>query len=202
MSGEPLRKRIDLSFLQIPTGDSLGQSKHWMYEAQISFLLVGSDDLRWVGYAFDDTYFNDDKTNSVHKDEDPIASDAKPNAHLPIMNARVYFLKILNIRSAKVLREWESLVWTVKREIDTHVCLHHLVISIQRLINNKLENGILLHPITGHSEKRKTSPKQQTYFRLDQEGHRTSEPPRQLSFGNDQSLGHIQRCERRYTLLL
>ena len=120
MSGEPLRKRRDLSFLQIQTDDSLGQPKHWMYEAQISFLLVGSDDGRWVGYAFDDTYFNDDK-NSVHKDEDPIASDAKPNANLPIMNARVYFLKIFHSRSAKVLREWESLVWTVKREIDKHV---------------------------------------------------------------------------------
>ena len=120
-----------MSFLQIPTGDSLGQSKHWMYEAQISLLLVGSDDSRWVGYAFDDTYFNDDKTNSVHKDEDPIASDAKPVAHLPIMDARVYFLKTLNIRSAKVLREWEGLVWTVKREIDTHVSLHLVVIQFK-----------------------------------------------------------------------
>jgi len=94
-----------------------------MYEAQISFLLVGSDNLRWVGYAFDDTYFNDEDTNSVHKDEDPITSDAKPIAHLPIMDARLYFLKIFHSRSAKVLREWERLVWTVKREIDKHVCL-------------------------------------------------------------------------------
>ena len=110
-------------FLQIQTDNILGQPKRWMYEAQISFLLVGSDDGRWVGYAFDDTYFNDDDKNSVHKDEDLIASDGKPNAHLPIMNARVYFLKIFQIRSAKVLREWESLVWTVKRNINTHVRL-------------------------------------------------------------------------------
>ena len=109
-----------------------------MYEAQISFLLVGSDDGRWVGYAFDDTYFNDDK-NSVHKDEDPIASDGKPTANLPIMNARVYFLKIFHIRSAKAFREWERLVWMVKHNIDTHVRWNssRLIINSESLKNTK-----------------------------------------------------------------
>lgn len=91
-----------------------------MYETQISFLLVGSDDGRWVAYAFDDTYFNHGDKKLVHN-EDLIASDGKPNAHLPIMDARVYFLHIFDIRLAKVLKEWETLVWTVKRNIDTHV---------------------------------------------------------------------------------
>jgi len=123
VSGELLRKRRDLSFLQRQTDDSLSQPKCWMYEAQTSFLLVGSDDRRWVGHCFDDTYFNDDDKNSFYKDEDPIISDSKPNSNLPVLDARIYFLKVFHARSVKVLREWESLVWMVKRNIDTRVWL-------------------------------------------------------------------------------
>ena len=101
-----------------------------MYEAQISFSIVGSDDGRWVGCAFADTYFNDNDKNFTQSDfayegsnanEDPIASDGKLDANCPIMNPRAYFLTIFRIRSDQVLKEWEYLVREVERNIETHV---------------------------------------------------------------------------------
>jgi hypothetical protein len=115
-----------------------------MHEAQISFVLCGSDHQRWVAYAFVDTDFEeDDVPDEIVPDEqirevsvplddelgvakvpiwDPIALDGGLDANLPIWDPRLYFLVILEIRMAQVLREWEFLVRTVERSISRYVC--------------------------------------------------------------------------------
>lgn len=98
-----------------------------MHEAQISFVVCGSDNRRWVGYAFVDTDSDGDDLadhNFPHEGfhADPIASDGKLDANLPIWDPREYFLMIFEIRMAQVLKEWEYLVLTVERSIKRYVC--------------------------------------------------------------------------------
>jgi hypothetical protein len=127
VNGNPPRQWTDLSFLKIQTSRSEDQKKCGIYEAQISFVICGSDNWRWVAYAFVDTDFNGEDLGDevfsyegVH--EDPIASDAKLDANLPIGDPREYFLMIFEIRMAQVLKEWELLVRTVERSIKRYVC--------------------------------------------------------------------------------
>lgn len=53
---KPPRKLIDISFLNIPKRQV--DAKFIVHEAQISLVICGSDETRWVGYAFVDTDFN------------------------------------------------------------------------------------------------------------------------------------------------
>jgi hypothetical protein len=107
---------MDLSFLEIPD-----QKKFIMHEAQITFLICGSDDQRWAAYAFDDTHFDeedfgDEIFSYEGVQDDPIAR-GKIDANLPIGDPREYFLMIFDIRLAQVREEWKYLVRMVDRSI-------------------------------------------------------------------------------------
>jgi len=111
---KPPRKWTDLSFLEMRTPKSQYKRMHGIYEAQISFVICGSDDWQWVAYAFIDVNFDgDDLEDEVFSYEefqqDPIAL-GEHDANLPIMNPRMYFLVILKVRTAQVLREWRHLL--------------------------------------------------------------------------------------------
>ena len=127
VNSNPTRKWTDLSFLEIQSPESQDKKVYGIHEAQISFVICGSDDGRWVGYAFVDTNFDSEGLGDqvfpyegVH--EDLIASDGELDANLPIWNPREYFLMICEIRIAQVLKEWEFLVRTVERSIKQYVC--------------------------------------------------------------------------------
>jgi hypothetical protein len=112
----PPRQWMDLSFLEIPD-----QKKFIMHEAQITFLICGSDDQRWAAYAFDDTRFDeedfgDEIFSYEGVQDDPIAR-GKIDANLPIGDPREYFLMIFDIRLAQVREEWKYLVRMVDRSI-------------------------------------------------------------------------------------
>jgi len=92
---KPPRKWTDLSFLEMRTPKSQYKRMHGIYEAQISFVICGSDDWQWVAYAFIDVNFDgDDLEDEVFSYEefqkDPIAL-GEHDANLPIMNPRMYF---------------------------------------------------------------------------------------------------------------
>jgi hypothetical protein len=53
--------------------------------------------------------------------EDPIASDGKVDANLPIWNPREYFLLIFQCRMGRVLLEWKRLVRWLERNIEEYV---------------------------------------------------------------------------------
>ena len=98
-----------------------------MNEAQISFIICGWANGRWVAYAFVDTDFDGKELaeetflyEGMH--EDPIASDGELDANHPIWDPREYFLMIFEVRIAQILKEWECLVRTVERSIKNHVC--------------------------------------------------------------------------------
>jgi hypothetical protein len=107
---------MDLSFLEIPD-----QKKFIMHEAQITFLICGSDDQRWAAYAFDDTHFDEegfgDETFSYEGVQDDPIARGKIDANLPIGDPREYFLMIFDIRLTQVREEWKYLVRMVDRGI-------------------------------------------------------------------------------------
>ena len=122
-----LRKWIDLSFLKIQAPKSQDFRKFGIFEAQISFVICGSNNRQWVAYAFVDTDFDDkdlgDEEFSYEGcQDDPIASNGKLDANRPIWSPREYFLMIVEIRMDQVRKEWEYLVRTVERSINGYVC--------------------------------------------------------------------------------
>jgi hypothetical protein len=96
-----------------------------------SLVICGTDNQHYVGYAFVDRDFENpdedlDSSDFQYKgvNEDPIASDCGDdimNANLPIWDPRAYYLSVLDIRMAKILKEWRGLAWRISRRIDHFV---------------------------------------------------------------------------------
>uniref|UniRef100_A0A093VLK9 Uncharacterized protein n=1 Tax=Talaromyces marneffei PM1 TaxID=1077442 RepID=A0A093VLK9_TALMA len=93
------RAWTDLSFLE----PEKGKLQHrGVFEAQISFVIVGSDNYRWDGYCFafdDEEELLDDDSDAVRMD--PISWNGKSctyNANHPIWDPRKYFLAVFESR--------------------------------------------------------------------------------------------------------
>lgn len=125
----PLRQSRDISFLN---WKSSGTSS-FLYEAQISCVVAGSDEWRWVAYCFVDTYFDatsearetvqsyyDDSQGDEGMLADPFTFGVK-DANDPIQNPREYFLEVLRIRLNQVKCEWEQVVAKVQESIREYV---------------------------------------------------------------------------------
>jgi hypothetical protein len=122
-NGDPLRHSRDISFLNWKNCGSPG----FLHEAQISCVVAGSDEWRWVAYCFVDTYFDaveegresvlsyhDDKLGGIHAD--PFTYGIT-DADTPIRNPREYFLMVFRIRIAQVKREWQRMVEKIDESI-------------------------------------------------------------------------------------
>ncbi|OCK76055.1 hypothetical protein K432DRAFT_307225 [Lepidopterella palustris CBS 459.81] len=121
------RKWTDLSFLKIRTSKPQNERKYGIFDAQISIVICGSDELRWVAYAFADTEFDNENLEDGDfsyegPHEDPIASNGRL-ANDPLWNPREYFLTICNVRMVQVLKEWQYLVRILERSITEYVRL-------------------------------------------------------------------------------
>jgi len=120
-----LRQSRDVSFLNWTSSGS----SDFLYEAQISCLVAGEDESRWVAYGFFDTYFDavgeaKETVEAYHEDTvkeggmnaDPLTFgviDAEKTRRTP----REYFLSVFRIRIAQVKREWEQVVEKVRQSI-------------------------------------------------------------------------------------
>jgi hypothetical protein len=120
-----LRQCQDVSFLDWKSS----RPSNFLYEAQMSCLVTGEDESRWVTYGFFDTYFDavDDGKETVeayHADAimeggmnaDPLTFgviDAEKTARTP----REYFLSCFRIRIAQVKREWMQVVAKIGQSI-------------------------------------------------------------------------------------
>ncbi|KAH8648232.1 hypothetical protein BGZ61DRAFT_548526 [Ilyonectria robusta] len=128
----PLRKVRDLSFLRAESTD--GPSIHdtdYLCEAQISCVLIGHHDRVWTAYCFVDTYFDlEDSKDSVndYEDEedfgelypDPL-SRGTLDANTPILDPRIYFLRVLETRMLQVEQEWRDLTYLVKSKVNLSI---------------------------------------------------------------------------------
>ncbi|KAE9375126.1 hypothetical protein N431DRAFT_402425 [Stipitochalara longipes BDJ] len=129
-----LRQSRDVSFLNWKGSDS--SERDFLYEAQISCLVAGTDEWRWVAYGFVDTYFDaaDEAKETVkgyHEDAtkdgglhtDPLTFGVM-DAEKAISTPREYFLSVFRIRIAQVTREWEQVVSKVRQSIRIYEQTH------------------------------------------------------------------------------
>jgi hypothetical protein len=124
-----LRQSQNVSFLNWKSSSS----SNFLYEAQISCLVAGPDELRWVAYCFVDNYFDDadeakETVESYHEDSlgdegmyvDPFTFGVN-GAEKGIEMAREYFLSVFQIRINQVKREWEQVVAKVRESVREYV---------------------------------------------------------------------------------
>ena len=122
---KPRRRWTDVSFLKIDTSELQDQKPKEMWgihESQISCVVAGSDDWRWVGYGFVDTEIDGFLTDSTEDDLsfDKIAAGAL-EANMPIWKPRDYWLKLFEVRVGQVRNEWEYLVHKVEFGVNKYV---------------------------------------------------------------------------------
>lgn len=97
-----------------------------VFEAQISFIIVGSDNHRWSGYCFafdEEENLLDEDPHAIVK-EDPISWDGKKcryDANIPIWDPRQYFLAVFECRMAQVLAEFDPLIRMIAKNIKQYV---------------------------------------------------------------------------------
>jgi hypothetical protein len=124
-NANPLRQSRDVSFLNWNSPGSPG----FLYEAQISCVVAGSDEWVWAAYCFVDTYFDagDDARETVqsyYNDSlgdygarmDPLTFGVI-DADKSIQNPRTYFLTVFRIRIKQVKREWQQVVAKVQHSV-------------------------------------------------------------------------------------
>ena len=115
--GSPLRQVCNVSFLDLK--DS-GIST-FLYEAQISCVVAGPDEWRWIAYCFVDTYFEVEKRREAmslyYKNGRPrlgVKVDpftcGETLADGKFQNPREYFLTVLRYRLEQVKNEWIHVV--------------------------------------------------------------------------------------------
>ncbi|KAF2489385.1 hypothetical protein BU16DRAFT_180672 [Lophium mytilinum] len=124
------RQWTDLSFLSVPASKSKPKPEpnYGIYKSRFSLVICGSENRRWIGYAFVDQHIDDEDLEEEdcsyeEFQEDPILSDGS-DANLPIWDPREYFLMTLEIHVRKILGEWENAVYTVKGKINEYQSRH------------------------------------------------------------------------------
>ncbi|KIW20657.1 hypothetical protein PV08_01234 [Exophiala spinifera] len=116
-TGHALRKCIDVSFLN---GNG---EKSYLYQAQISCVLTGVDEWRWVAYCFVDSYFDGDcgEVASQYKKDQTDGFDTHPFEYGQTAKhteeARDFFLNVANIRVHQVFQEWTNVVKSLEKSI-------------------------------------------------------------------------------------
>jgi hypothetical protein len=130
-----LRQSQDVSFLN---WDGL-RTSDFLYEAQTSCLVAGSDESHWVAYGFVDTYFEDpdeakETVEAYHEDSvqdgglhvDPLTFGVIA-AEQAISTPREYFLCVFQIRIAQAKREWEQVVGKIQQSVREYVQVSYLL---------------------------------------------------------------------------
>jgi hypothetical protein len=126
-NARPLRQSQDVSFLNWESSES----SSFLYEAQISCVVAGSDEWRWVGYCFVDIYFDaaeEAKETVLSYHEDSLVADGmrvdpftRGEADNPIQKPREYFLRVFQIRIDQVKREWQQVITKVQQSICEYI---------------------------------------------------------------------------------
>lgn len=137
-NASPLRQSRDVSFLNWKSSGSFG----FLYEAQISCVVAGSDEWRWVAYCFVDTYFEppeEGKETVLSYHEESVANGGMHTdpftfgiirADKPIQKPKEYFLMVFRTRIAQVKREWQQVAAVVKQSIREYVQVRSILLLL------------------------------------------------------------------------
>lgn len=122
---KPRRRWTDLSFLKLDTCESQDQEPKEVWgiqEAQISCVVVGFDNWRWVGYGFVDTEIDGVLDDSSDEDLsfDQIAA-GKLEITTPIWSPRDYWIQVFEIRIEYIRTKWHCLIQKLEPSVDQYV---------------------------------------------------------------------------------
>ncbi|KAF2252341.1 hypothetical protein BU26DRAFT_255701 [Trematosphaeria pertusa] len=122
-----IRKRgsTDLSFLDM--------GSYELYEMHFSLTIVGRDESRWDAYAFEHREPDDEFGQTIDElaedpdimMEDPVIGSVEEescDANHPIWSPRNYYIRVTEMRSKQVLKEWTHLIRKLERTIKIR---HH-----------------------------------------------------------------------------
>jgi hypothetical protein len=121
---ELFSRSMDLSFLR--------PKRNWkIYETQLSFLICGHDNSRWIAYEFDDTNIDSEDIKEkifpcegMHRN--PMAWHGQGDvfgldANYPMWDPREFYLRIFLSRIAQASKEWDSVVKAVEDSIEAGI---------------------------------------------------------------------------------
>lgn len=95
-----------------------------LYEAQISFFVVGVDEWYWTATCLVETYFGSDESIQVYEElamDGP--SGGRNSSSQVVWNPREYFLLVFAARMAQITMEWHNIVSALDVKLDIHVGL-------------------------------------------------------------------------------
>ncbi|KAF2493129.1 hypothetical protein BU16DRAFT_563306 [Lophium mytilinum] len=114
----PTRSWIDLSFLSNQTSNLEKEPPYGIYKARSSFMICGSNDRHWTGYAFVDRDMEDEEESTYNGLVQNRITGSPSN--VPVWDPREYFLIVLDENLLKVQNEWEDVVFKVAQGIESH----------------------------------------------------------------------------------
>ena len=125
---KPDRAWTDVSFLKLDTFvTSIQPSKpteFWgLQEAQVSFVIAGTDDWRWTAYGFVDTEVDGHLTEATEEEMgfDQIAG-GEEEAKYPIWGPRDYFVRVAEVRIKRIKQNYENLMHKLNLAFEQYVC--------------------------------------------------------------------------------
>ncbi|KAJ6443309.1 cytochrome b5 [Purpureocillium lavendulum] len=132
--GESLREYKDVTFLTNPTcGREMPENRAFIYEAQSSFLVAGTDHWVWDAYGLIDTFYETEEDRKDTKYYEDRCHELPPGSrhdlipagnHLldaPIWTPRAYFLMVFESRmTLQVVPEWTEVVDRLEAGIRTY----------------------------------------------------------------------------------
>ncbi|KAM5384647.1 hypothetical protein ACJZ2D_001392 [Fusarium nematophilum] len=131
--GGPLRRVINIDFLGGPKNpQSILDEIEYLCESQTSVLIKTIDHYRWTGICLVDTYSQDgdqrecvDKYHETMSEPDGIQSDpfleGESEASRPLLDARQYFLTVLDCRAKVFGEEWQISADKLERRISKYI---------------------------------------------------------------------------------
>lgn len=161
---EDVRKRSDGSLLRpvldLPsigasdTSYTLPHEIERLYQAHISFVVTGMNNLIWVAYAFVDVVEREDtvkhydiKAKELGIPPDPLACSRIPMEAKSLSPPKQYFLNVFCIRIQKVKYEWHFIVHRLQNDVKRYVPVLVSVATLLLLIHCTLHRGQGFHPL-------------------------------------------------------
>ncbi|KAK7456631.1 hypothetical protein Landi51_01907 [Colletotrichum acutatum] len=149
---EPLRSSMDITFMRRFTKIPIeATSFDVIYSSHTSAIVTGSDQHRWTGVAFLESWYEDALDDEPHPDmvarygndkEDGLDSDPLWRGKSDVMRSswepRSYFIRILQIRLNQINGEWESLYFHVHKAIAAAVGQHKKLLDDVLLASRNL----------------------------------------------------------------
>ena len=106
-----------------PLGDSNDVDELFYYDAQISFLITGTNESQWTAYCIVDTYMGSEQnTEAYFQQHLDGPSGGAIDESQPCWNPREYFLLVLSQRIRQTTREWANVISALMERLDAYVC--------------------------------------------------------------------------------